>query len=166
MALYLEQVAKEYHPDNCVTRCDVSSLYEEEFANCPNEQCYCSPYTLLRLFADKMPRIPDKLLYLDVDILFNRDIMLLYDMDIEGYEYAQPEIITVNIWCILIISMRCTLLNMKEIRRTGLFEKARELIKDEEAAFCRSECRYSEALQERRCCRRGSTIRSFCISIR
>ena len=56
-ALYLEQVAKEYHPDNCVTRCDVSSLYEEEFANCPNEQCYCSPYTLLRLFADKMPRI-------------------------------------------------------------------------------------------------------------
>ena len=135
-ALYLEQVAKEYHPDNCVTRCDVSSLYEEEFANCPNEQCYCSPYTLLRLFADKMPQIPDKLLYLDVDILFNRDITLLYDMDIEGYEYAAARdhygkyLVYFNY-----INAGVLLLNMKEMRRTGLFEKARELIKTKKLPF-------------------------------
>ena len=35
-----------------------------------------------------MDEIPDKLLYLDADILFNRDITLLYNHDISDYEYA------------------------------------------------------------------------------
>lgn len=133
---YLEQVAQTYNKDSCVTRCDVTSLYEEEFAHCPNEQCYCSPYTLLRLFADKLPEIPDKLLYLDVDILFNRDIRLLYDIDVEGYEYAAARdhygkyLVYFNY-----INAGVLLLNMKEIRRTGLFERARKLIKTKKLPF-------------------------------
>lgn len=60
----------------------------------------------MRLFADLVPDMPDKVLYLDVDLLFNRDIRLLYDIDVEGYEYAAARIITVNICCIPIILMR------------------------------------------------------------
>lgn len=134
--IYLEGVAREYNPQNQVSLCDVSQLYEQEFANCPNEQCYCSPYTLLRLFADKMPQIPDKLLYLDVDILFNRDIRLLYDIDIEGYEYAAARdhygkyLVYFNY-----INAGVLLLNMKEIRKSGLFAKARELVKTKKLPF-------------------------------
>ena len=85
---YLNEVFKKYNKDNVVTKIDVTNLYEKEFAYCPNEGAYCSPYTLLRLLADLVPDMPEKLLYLDIDIMFNRDIHLLYDKDLTGYEYA------------------------------------------------------------------------------
>lgn len=133
---FLERVAREYNPENRVLKLDVTDIYEREFANSPNEQCYCSPYTLLRLFIDLIPEIPDKILYLDVDILFNRDIALLYNTDVEGYEYAaardhygkftiHPNYINAGV----------LLFNMKEARRTGLFEKARALIKRKKLMF-------------------------------
>ena len=85
---FLNEIAQEYNLENKVIKVDVTELYEREFGGCPNEQAYCSPYTLLRLFADIVEGMPDKLLYLDVDILFNRDITLLYEIDVSGYEYA------------------------------------------------------------------------------
>ena len=74
MANFLDKVAKTYNPDNKVTKIDVLDYYNKEFRNSPNESCYCSPYTLLRLFADIIPNMPDKLLYLDADLMFNGDI--------------------------------------------------------------------------------------------
>ena len=60
---FLEKVAKTYNPENKIKKIDVTDLYDKEFANSPNEQCYCSPYTLLRLFADLIPEIPEMILY-------------------------------------------------------------------------------------------------------
>ena len=86
---FLDRVAKQYNPENQVVSVDVTELYKKEFGGCPNENAYCSPYTLLRLFADMIDGMPeDKLLYLDADIMFNRDITLLYYQNIEDYEYA------------------------------------------------------------------------------
>ena len=79
---YLDKIAKTYNTQNEVIKIDVTDLYMEEFSGCPNEGAYCSPYTLLRLFADKIPQIPDKLLYLDADIMFNRPPELLYDLSL------------------------------------------------------------------------------------
>ena len=56
---FLDRVAKRYHPENSFERVDVTELYREEFASCPNEGAYCSPYTLIRLFADRLPMLPD-----------------------------------------------------------------------------------------------------------
>ena len=85
---FLEGISKQYNPENRIVKLDVTEIYNREFASCPNEQCYCSPYTLLRLFIDMIPGIPDKILYLDADILFNREPELLYNIDVTGYEYA------------------------------------------------------------------------------
>lgn len=140
---FLKQVARDYNPDNLVTKIDVTDIYMEEFDNCPNENAYCSPYTLLRLFADKIPEIPDKLLYLDVDILFNREPELLYDVDVEGYEYAAARdhygkyLLNPNY-----INAGVLLFNMKEIKRTGLFEKARQLIKTKKLLFADQDAVY------------------------
>ena len=82
---FLEKTVKTYNPENQVKLFDVTDLYMEHFSGCPNEGAYCSPYTLIRLFADLIPGIPDKLLYLDIDLLFQHDVHLLYDIDIEGY---------------------------------------------------------------------------------
>lgn len=136
MIAFLDGVAKQYNPDNEVVRVDVTELYEKEFAHCPNEDAYCSPYTLLRLFADEVPEMPDKLLYLDVDMLFNRDICLLYDTDVTDVEYAaardhygkyliRPDYVNAGV----------LLLNLKKIRETGLLAKARKLIQEKKLVF-------------------------------
>lgn len=133
---FLDEVAKQYQPKNQVIKVDVTQLYEREFAYCPNEQAYCSPYTLLRLFADVVEGMPDKLLYLDVDILFQRDIALLYDIDVSKYEYAAARdhygkyLLNPNY-----INAGVLLLNIKRIRETGLLQKARELIKTKKLTF-------------------------------
>ena len=54
---FLQSVARKYNPGNFVKKIDVTDLYEREFGGCPNEGAYCSPYTLLRLFADELPEI-------------------------------------------------------------------------------------------------------------
>ena len=135
-ASFLEAVIQAYNPDNRVQLVDVTALYMKEFAGCPNESAYCSPYTLIRLFADLVEGMPDKLLYLDADILFNRDIRLLYDVDIEGYEYAAARdhygkyLLDPNY-----INAGVLLLNLAEMRRTGILEKARKLIRTKKLTF-------------------------------
>ena len=92
---FLNEVIKSKNPQNKVTKIDVTKLYEEEFMKCKNESAYCTPYTLLRLLIDEIPNIPDKILYLDIDMMIGDDISKLYNIDIDGYEYAAVrEIIT------------------------------------------------------------------------
>ena len=135
-AEFFEGVVKEYNPENRVKVIDVTDIYKSEFSGCPNEGAYCSPYTLIRLFADEVEGIPDKLLYLDVDIMFNRDIHLLYDIDLEGYEYAAARdhygkyLVNPNY-----INAGVLLFNMKYMKETGLLVKARELIKTKKLTF-------------------------------
>ena len=131
-----DRVIKGYNPENAVVVKDVTELYEQEFAYCPNESAYCSPYTLIRLLADLVDDIPDKLLYLDADIMFNRDVHLLYDMDLTGYEYAaardhygkyliHPHYINAGV----------LLFNMDEMRRTNLLGKGREILRQKKLVF-------------------------------
>jgi lipopolysaccharide biosynthesis glycosyltransferase len=136
MIEFLNEVARQYNAENEVLRVDVTELYEREFAHCPNEDAYCSPYTLLRLFADLVPDMPDKLLYLDVDILFNRDICLLYDIDIAGVEYAAARdhygkyLINPNY-----VNAGVLLFNLAKMKETGLLQKARKLIQTKKLVF-------------------------------
>ena len=85
---FLEYVIKTKNEKNCVKKFDVTDLYEREFGYGKNENAYCTPYTLLRLLVDLIPEIPDKILYLDIDMMANDDISKLYNIDISEYEYA------------------------------------------------------------------------------
>lgn len=133
---FFENAIKEYNSENAVTKVDVTSLYEKEFRSCPNENCYCSPYTLLRLFADLVSELPEKILYLDADIMFNRDITLLYNIDVNDYEYAAANdhygkyLINPGY-----INAGVLLFNMKKCRETQIFKKSRELIKTKKLIF-------------------------------
>jgi lipopolysaccharide biosynthesis glycosyltransferase len=147
---YLEEIAKKYNKENKVHRLDVTDIYMKEFSKCPNEQCYCSPYTLLRLFIDMIDEIPDKILYLDADIMFNREIELLYDTDIEGYEYAAARdhygkyLINPNY-----INAGVLLFNMKMCKETSLFKKARALIKEKKLLFADQDAIYRSTTKKK-----------------
>ncbi|MBE6529069.1 MAG: lipopolysaccharide biosynthesis protein [Ruminococcaceae bacterium] len=136
MASFLEGVAREYNSESRVILVDVGEYYRAEFAGCPNESAYCSPYTLIRLFADLVPGMPDKLLYLDADLLFNRDIHLLYDIDVEGYEYAAARdhygkyLIHPNY-----VNAGVLLFNLKYMKETNLLGKARDWIRKKKLVF-------------------------------
>lgn len=133
---FFDHLIKEYNQANSVKKIDVTQFYNSEFRDCPNARCYCSPYTLIRLFADKVPDMPDKFLYLDADIMFNRDVHLLYDIDVSSYEYAAANdhygkyLINPGY-----INAGVLLFNMKKCRETNLFAKARELIKTKKLVF-------------------------------
>ena len=133
---YLNDIVVGYHYQNKVIKVDVTDLYNQEFRGCANEGCYCSPYTLLRLFADIVPNMPDKLLYLDVDVMFNKDIRLLYDIDVTDYEYAAARdhygkfLVNPNY-----INAGVLLFNLKKMKETNILGKARELIKVKKLVF-------------------------------
>ena len=134
---FFNEVIKQYDPENTATLIRVDELYQKEFESCPNEDAYCSPYTLLRLLADLVvPSLPDKLLYLDADILFNRDLRLLYDVDVSSVEYAAARD---HYGKYLLhrdyINAGILLLNLDRIRASGLFSKARGLLREQKLIF-------------------------------
>ena len=140
---FLNEVVQEKNKDNKVFKVDVTDLYEEQFGNCKNEGAYCTPYTLLRLLADLIPEIPDKILYLDIDMMANKDIAELYNVDISNYEYAavKEKYGSVFIWPDY-INAGMLLLNIKKIKETGLLEKARHLIKTRKMLFADQDAIY------------------------
>lgn len=134
-ASFLEQTLRRHNPQTWVKLTDVTELYETHLRQNANEGCYCSPYTLLRLLADLLP-MPEKLLYLDADVMLNKDVGLLYDIDVCDVEYAaardhygrfliQPNYINAGV----------LLFNMKKCRETGIFEKARALLRTKKLPF-------------------------------
>ena len=133
---FLDTIAKTYNKANLVKVYDVTDLYMKHFSGCPNEGAYCSPYTLIRLFADLVPGMPDKLLYLDADIMLNRDVHLLWDIDITDYEYAAaPDHYGKYLIHPHYINAGVLLFNMKKARETGLFAKARTWIQTKKLVF-------------------------------
>lgn len=133
---FLDQVVKNKNPNNVVTKVDVTDLYKKEFEGCENENAYCTPYTLLRLLVDLVPNMPEKLLYLDIDMMAGGDIKKLYDTDITNYEYAA---VKEKYGCWIIrpdyINAGMLLMNMEKIRETKLLEKARYKIKNKKMIF-------------------------------
>lgn len=140
---FLDKVVKTKNINNEVIKIDVTDLYEKEFGNCKNENAYCTPYTLLRLLADMVENIPDKILYLDVDMMANGDIAELYNIDITNYEYAavKEKYGSIFIWPDY-INAGMLLMNMKKIKETGLLEKARNLIKTKKMLFADQDAIY------------------------
>ena len=133
---FLNEVVKTKNQENIVQKVDVTELYEKEFGNCKNENAYCTPYTLLRLLADLVPNMPEKILYLDIDMMVASDIAELYNIDISDYEYAA---VKEKYGSFFIrsdyINAGMLLLNMKKIKETKLLEKARNLIRNHKMLF-------------------------------
>lgn len=170
---FLDKVIKTKNPENSVIKIDVTDLYEKEFGKCKNENAYCTPYTLLRLLADLVPEIPDKILYLDIDMMAGDDISKLYNIDISDYEYAA---VKEKYGSVLLypdyINAGMLLLNMKKIKETGLLEKARDLIKNKKMLFADQDAIYKATTkklilpriynEQSKFNRKGTVICHFC----
>lgn len=133
----VRSIVQEANPDSAVTLLDGSA----HFAQYPPEKNMSTRFTpgcMLRLFAD-LEDLPDKVLYLDSDILC-RDgpgFEALYDTDVEDWEYAAV-LDYYGSWFFRqkllrrdYVNSGVLLLNMAKVRQTGLFERCRNLCRTE-----------------------------------
>ncbi len=127
----LDGILKSGNAESSITKIDVTEQFKKELITSANIETGYTPYTFLRLFADDIDIIPDKVLYLDIDIMLYGNIRELYDTDIEGYEYAGVRDYYGKIFFYPnYINAGVLLLNVKKIRETGLFKNARKLVND------------------------------------
>lgn len=137
-----EQVIK--HLDGMVKRKDAGGFVKridtsEAFLACipfKNMKTRFTPCCMLRLFADEIVEIPDRILYLDSDVVCRGDITAFYYQDIENYElagaldYYGRWFFRKRPWQMDYLNSGVLLLNMKKIRENGLFEKSRVLCRE------------------------------------
>lgn len=130
---FIEDAIKKNNSDNTVTLIDITKLYKESMLNSKNLKNHFTPYAQLRLFADMIPEIPYKIIYLDTDTIVNGDLKELFKIDITNYELACVKDLYNWLnpyrWKVgKYFNSGVLLLNMKAIRKSKLFKKSRELV--------------------------------------
>ena len=134
---FLDERVKKVNKNSFVKRIDITDLFNAELP-IKNIETRFTPYCMLRIFADKIPEIPDKILYLDTDVICRKDCSEFYNRDISEYElvgvldYYGKCFFKKNIFKFDYINSGVLLLNLSKIKETKLFEKCRKMCKEEE----------------------------------
>lgn len=134
---FLNKEVKKANSNSFVKKIDITELFNN---NIPikNMKTRFTPYCMLRLFADQIEEIPDKILYLDTDVLCRKDCSEFYNQDISEYEvvgvldHYGKWFFRNNILKKDYINSGVLLLNILKIKETKLFEECRQLCKEKE----------------------------------
>lgn len=132
----LDIYVKTINPKSNVQLIILGDDFNKWIINSENKLNAYTPFAFLRLFADKIEGLPDKIIYLDVDIMFNGDIGELYDYDINNYElgvvkdrygthFIKPKYFNSGV----------LLMNLNKIRETELFNRVLDLCTHKKMAF-------------------------------
>lgn len=144
-----EAVSKEFADELSVllkkhNECDSVHLFDvskEFLAELPvaNIDTRFTPCCMLRLYADLIPEIPEKILYLDNDIICRKSELIdFYNISMDNTEFAGV-LDFYGSWFYRryiykrdYINSGVLLLNMKKIKETGLFKKCRTVCAEKE----------------------------------
>lgn len=131
---YLDGYLKTKNAQNFVKLIDATNLFNEKIPE-KNLETRFTPYCMLRLYADQINELPEKLLYLDNDVICRLDCSEFYNQDITNYEivgvldYYGKWFFRNNLFKADYINSGVLLLNLKKIKETKLFEKCRNRCK-------------------------------------
>ena len=122
---YIDQILKNVNPESKFTLIDLTDEFKKELIHSVNIGSHFTPFAMLRLLADKV-EMPDKYIYLDTDTIINRDLQILFDIDIEGYELG----VVRDLFRIdrKYFNSGVMLVNQPECLKSGLYEKARDIV--------------------------------------
>ena len=124
----IEDKLKEKNNKSKVTLIDETQIYKNEMQKNINRNTHYTPYIFLRLLSDKIEKLPEKILYLDADIVCYRDIAELYNIDITDYEIALARDFIGRKWIDLdYLNSGVVLMNLKKIKETNSFETCRKM---------------------------------------
>jgi len=165
------KILKEKNPASTFRSIDVSDLFAEYLLKGPNTQnrhYKFSAYVSYRLVAHMLPGFPDKILYVDSDVLFPKDVKRIYDIDVSDFEYAgRRDKFRITKY----IQSGVMLLNMKKIKEHNCFDKALKLIQTKkyiayiDMSSLNSVCKHKKVISKRDICynyRKSATIQHVC----
>lgn len=134
-AKLLEQIVQRRNPQSMVTLIKIGQIFNDWVQQSQNQTSMYTPFCLLRLFAQKLD-LPEKMLYLDTDIMLHGDIQPLYDTDITNYEIG---IVKDRYGKIFInphyFNSGMMLLNFTAIKASNLFERVKDMCCTKKMAF-------------------------------
>lgn len=173
---FLESLIQKENAESRIYLIDITSQFRAQMADSRNIKSSYTPYTFLRLFADEIAEIPDKILYLDTDTIASDSIEPIFETDMEGVEFAGV-IDYLGKWFIRYNYMNAGVLflNMPQIRKTGVFKKAREMCRQKKMWFpdqtalnrCVIKKKFiSTRYNEQRMIHKNTCIRHFCKTLR
>lgn len=128
---YLDRTVAE-RTGGSVKKLDVTDIFSRELP-AANMETRFTPCCMLRLFADEIPEIPERVLYLDNDVVARMDISEFYYQNIDAYElagvldYYGRWFFRKNIFKMDYLNSGVLLLNMRRIRESGLFKSCRRM---------------------------------------
>ena len=132
---YLKSLLVKQNPQNTLKLMDCTGLFVRE-PLIANMSTHFTPYAMLRLFADEIPQLPNKILYLDADVIVRRSLVNFYQQDLTGTELVG----VLDYWGRFFfhnlhehkvfdyVNSGVLLLNLHEIRKTNLFARIRHLL--------------------------------------
>ena len=83
----LASVLRVHQPDCTVAQVDVSDLFLRQPPTA-NLATRFTPCCMLRLYADLVPDLPDRILYLDSDVIVRENLAAFYHQPMDGFELA------------------------------------------------------------------------------
>ncbi|GFZ27611.1 glycosyltransferase family 8 protein [Lactobacillus corticis] len=134
-AQLIRSLLAKHNPQDTVELIDCTEVFRQELPKA-NMSSRFTPYAMLRLYADELPQLPERLLYLDDDVIVRGDLSPFYNQPMTGVEFAgvldywgrffyhNPKNRTLFDY----VNSGVLLLNMTEIKRTGLFAKIRQMV--------------------------------------
>ncbi|WP_294763037.1 glycosyltransferase [uncultured Lactobacillus sp.] len=135
VADYLKSLLVKQNPQSTLKLMDCTGLFVRE-PLIANMSTHFTPYAMLRLFADEIPQLPNKILYLDADVIVRRSLVNFYQQDLTGTELVG----VLDYWGRFFfhnlhehkvfdyVNSGVLLLNLPEIRKTNLFARIRHLL--------------------------------------
>ena len=114
---------------------DATDIFRKEMLSSVNLLNFYTPYTYLRLFADRL-ELPEKILYMDTDIMVKGNLDKIFDYNLSGKEIGVVRdagaIYFMNPYY---FNAGVLLLNLPEIAKTGLFKKCIKLLNEKKLVF-------------------------------
>ena len=166
---------KTYNEENDVRVLDCKEIFIENFKGTPNMNPSYTPYSLFRLFMDKLFDC-DKVLYLDIDTMAVNSIEKFFEIDMEGKELAVVKDYMGRFWIKYnYFNSGVLLMNLKECRKTQLLERSieylkthRRLLADQDAMnkLCKHRVYLSFDYNEQRSVKKNTVIKHFCKGIK
>ncbi len=132
---FLDRRVKVNNPSSFVKKLDITRLFEEEIPLI-NMDTRFTPCCMLRLFADEIEELPDRILYLDNDVVCRKNCLGFYSQDISDFEmvgvldHYGKWFFKNNTFKFDYLNSGVLLLNLRKIKETNLFKDARKLCQD------------------------------------
>ena len=140
---YLNNLIRNSKYGGFIKKIDASSLFAAELPT-ENMATRFTPCCMLRLFSDQISEIPDRVLYLDNDVVCRKNLAEFYYQNIDEFDLAGvldhygKWFFKKDFFHMDYLNSGVLLLNMKRIRENGLF------------ASCRRMCRVKKIIRDRR----------------